>query len=161
LSAGGQTRPLEYHGAQLTTIRFAETEPPVEPAQRGIYNFHPAWTVAHGHFIVGSTAEIVRDVVDELKRLSAEPRPTAAETPRVTSGIDLSFDELLLALNPFRGALVQSMATKHGLTAPQAEQELGVFEGVLKRLGGISTRHVMGPEQFDIRIRIGDAGPAR
>lgn len=155
LSISGEFRVLEHRGTPLANVRFAESNPPVEPAQRGIYNFNPAWTVVEGHFIVGSSAEIVRDVIDEVKRTAEEARPSAGDVVRVTSGMDFSFEELILALKPFQSGLIQSMMAKHGLTPTQAEQELRVLEGLLKRLGGVSLRHLLGPDQYDVRLRIG------
>ncbi|MGQ0633284.1 MAG: hypothetical protein ACT4QC_01630 [Planctomycetaceae bacterium] len=147
---GGQVTSSEHRGAKVTTIRFAEAETLPEPDQRGIYNINPGYSVTRGHLVVGSTTEIVRDVIDELDR-QANAEPVSSTTHRQW----LSLEEVSRALVDYSPRLIREAVLRHGLSTPEAERELDVVCRLLARLGVLRMEANYEAQQFNVRLRLG------
>jgi hypothetical protein len=155
----GEIRPAEYRGAKLTTVRFDGPEQSSPRERRHLLNFDPAFTLTRGHLILGSTSEIVRAVIDELERHTEIP-DTIRTGPGQTHEFQCSLPALADALNLFRGKFVRQIASDRKLTSDEAERELEVLRRFLSRLGQLSSRSNLGPQQFDFVLRVG-ADPDR
>ena len=152
-------RKIDYRGAKLTTFRFAENADAAEPGKAILYNFNPAYTIARGQLILGSTAEIVRDVIDDLERQS---QAGSTADPGVERGVERTTDrqEISLAefgelLKGYQNRFVQGAVHGQGLSPAAAANEIDIIHHLLKRLGSLTTSSVIAPEHFDIRVRLG------
>lgn len=154
VSLAGQIGTAEYRGAKLTTVRFDDPQASSPRERRRLLNFDPAYALSGGHFIVGSTSEIVRDAIDEIARQSEIPA-TASMVQRPTHQFQCSFTELAESLNAFRGKFIRQIASDRKLTTGEAEQEFEVLRRFLSHLGKLSSWCVLGPRQFDFVLRIG------
>jgi hypothetical protein len=164
-SLAGQIGAAEYRGVKLTTVRFDDPQNASPRERRRLLNFDPAYALRGEHLIVGSTSEIVRDVIDDLARQSEIP--AAAPTDRrPTHEFQCSFTELADSLNLFRETFVRQFVSDRKLTNAEAGKEFDVLRRFLSQLGTVSSWSVLGPRQFDFVLRIGaereePAAPAR
>lgn len=164
-SQAGEIKTTDSQGAKLTAIRFSEKQPDSDPQKQLLYNFNPAYSLTRGHLLVGSTAEIVRGLIDELDRLDertgegSRDGATAAgpAQPRVTDSQQITFDDVNLALKTFHARLVREAVLKQGMTVSEAESELTLMDRLFDRLGQMSQTVSVTPQQFDIRLRLGPA----
>jgi hypothetical protein len=152
-------RKIDYRGAKLTTFRFAENADAADPGKAILFNFNPAYTIARGQLILGSTAEIVRDVIDDLERQShagstVEP-PVERSVERTTDRQELSLTEFSELLQGYQNRFVQSMEHGQGQSPAAAAKEIEIVHNVLRRLGSLTTSSVVAPDHFDIRVRLG------
>lgn len=156
---GGEVKPAEYNGAKISTVRFLEKDAKtLTPEQLGRYQFNPAWSVTRGHLIIGSTAEIVRDLIDELDRQKTAALSGPTAPVRVTDEQRLSLAEVSDLLKAFAPRLVRSAVLSRGLSVEEAEKELAIGDRVLRRLGQLSTRYSLGNRQFEMSLRVGTGG---
>lgn len=157
----GEIKPIEYRDARISSIRFAEKPDITDPEKLVLYNFNPSYTLTRGQLIVGSTAEIVRNVIDELDRqglsgASSEPRPS-----RPTDQQQLSLGEFSEFLKGFEPRFIRDAVLGQGLTPSEAGKEIGVLYQVLKRLGSLTSGSVIGGDHFEISVKLGPAEDAR
>ena len=147
---------LDYQGAKLSTFRFAENLDEKDPGKAILYNFNPAYTIARGQLIVGSTAEIVRDLVDELDRQSPPGASPVAESERVTDRQTLALAELGEFLKGFKDRIERDSMQQRGLSPAAAANEYEILQQLLKRVGSLTTSTVVTPEHFELRVRVGN-----
>jgi len=144
------SKTSRYKGAVLTTIRFRDDPAAVRTGDRFRYNFSPTYSITRRHLILGSTREIVRDVIDQLNR-----SPAAEElSPQTTELQYLSGAELAGALQDSSEAIIRGFVLNSGLSLDEASDELGHLVRVLKTLGGVSVRSSFGAEKFEVRLRL-------
>jgi hypothetical protein len=151
----GEIKPSEYRGAKINTIRFTEKPEVTDPQKLALYNFDPSYSLTRGELIVGSTSEIVRNLIDELERQAAAPESTAPRDERPTDQQRLSLHELSEFLKGFQPRLVRDAVLNRGLTPDEAEKEIDVLHQVLRRLGSLSVNSVIGSDHFDFGVRLG------
>ena len=139
--------------AKITTIRFPERSEIAESEKRALYNFNPSYTLTRGQLLVGSTAEIVRDLIDELDRQG--PPPAEARAERQTDRQELSLAGLSEFFKGYQERLVRGAVLGQGLSPAEAENEIAIFHDLLKRLGSVTTSHTISGDHFEIRLRLG------
>ncbi|HEY2253035.1 MAG TPA: hypothetical protein VGH74_18310 [Planctomycetaceae bacterium] len=151
-------KKLDYRGAKLTTFRFAENADENDPGKAILYNFNPAYTIVRGQLILGSTAEIVRDLIDELERPSP-PGPVAEpDGVRTTDRQYISLAELGEFLKGYKDRFERDSMQQRGLSPAAAAMEFEILQQLLKRLGNLTTTHLTAPDHFDVIVRIGAGG---
>src|SRR5262249_9226831 len=148
-------KPSEYRGAKINTIRFTEKPEETDPNKLLLYNFDPSYTLARGHLVVGSTSEIVRNLLDELDRQAAAPESSAPRPERATDRQQLSLGEVSEFLNGFRTRFVRGAGLNQGLTPEEAEKEVDVLQRLLKRVGSLTVNNIIADDHFDFRLRLG------
>jgi hypothetical protein len=151
----GVVKPSEYRGAKINTIRFTEKPEETDPNKILLYNFDPSYTLARGHLVVGSTSEIVRNLIEELDRQAAAPESTAPRPERATDRQQLSLGELSEFLNGYRTRFVRGAVLNQGLTPEEAEKDVDVLQRVLKRVGSLTVNNMIAGDHFDFRLRLG------
>jgi len=150
----GEVKSADYRDAKITTIRFPERADVAESDKRALYNFDPSYTLTRGQLLVGSTAEIVRDLIDELDR-QGPPAAAEARPERQTDRQELSLAGLSEFLKGYQEQFVRGAVLGHGLSPADAEKEIAIFHDLLKRLGSVTTSHTISGDHFEIRLRLG------
>jgi hypothetical protein len=139
----------DYRGATLYQARYLT--PPGEPQQTVelIYNFSPTCAMVKNHFIIASTAELARQLIDELQR---------DETARATNNnvqAVLNLEHLAAVLTDNEQALVtQNMLTK-GNTRAEAQSEVALVLRVLRELGTAELRLTPADGRLELETRVG------
>jgi hypothetical protein len=151
----GEIKPSEYRGAKINTVRFTEKPDVTEPDKLILYNFDPSYSLTRGELVVGSTAEIVRNVIDELDRQAAAPEATAPRPERPTDRQQLSLGELSGFLKGYQPRLIREAVLNRGLAPAEAEKEIEVLHQVLGRLGSLTVSSVIAGDHFDFGLRLG------
>lgn len=151
----GTIRSTSYKNATLVGLKLRDDDKTAGTGSKLRYSANPAYTLTRGHFIVGSTEEIVRTVIDELDRLAAAP-PVAAGASHVTDMQQLSFAQLGDEIKSLRDRFVRNAVLNQGLSVSEADCEVEIFRRVLARLGRLTTRTTLTADEFEFRLRIGE-----
>jgi hypothetical protein len=151
----GETRQSDYRGAKINTVRFSEKPEIADSDKRVLYNFTPSYSLTRGELIVGSTAEIVRNLIDELDRQAAAPRAAAPAEERSTDRQELSFTELSELLKGYVPRLIRGAVSDRGLSPADAEKEIDVLRRVLIRVGQLTSVTMIADDHFEISVRVG------
>ncbi|MBI3861981.1 MAG: hypothetical protein HY290_08795, partial [Planctomycetia bacterium] len=125
------------------------------PNNPTLYHLNPAYTLARRQLIIGSTAEIVRDVIDDLDRQAAFPVGTAISAERFTDQQELFLGDISDFLREFHERFVRGAILKQGLTHDDASKEIGVLHSLLSRVGSVRTGHVIANDHFDLFLQAG------
>jgi hypothetical protein len=153
----GEIKPSDYRGAKISTIRFTEKPDVTDPGKLALYNFDPSYSLTRGQLVVGSTAQIVRNLIDELEREAEAPEAAAPRPEHPTDRQQLSLAELGEFLKGYQSRLVRSAVLNQGLAPVEAEKEFAVFQQLLKRLGNLKASYVIAPDHFGLNLRLGPA----
>lgn len=155
----GEIKPSEYRGAKISTVRFTEKPDETAPEKLALYNFDPSYSLTKGALIVGSTAGIVRNLIDELERQAADSAvPTTSPTAsRATDRQQLSLAELSELFRGYQARFVRGAVLNQGLAPADAEKEVDVLYQLLKRLGSVTAGSVIAGDRFDFSLRFGPA----
>lgn len=146
------TRKAEHRDAELTGLWYADDPNSAASGNRVRFNFNPTWTITRGHFLLGSTGEIVRDAIDALDRepeLKREPGPTEVQV------LDLSAAGAALA--DFDEGIIRGSVFDNGWMIADAENELAVLRRILEAVGRLETRAGFRDGGFEYRVLIGPA----
>jgi hypothetical protein len=138
----------------VTTFRFAEKIAEGDPGKAVLLNFNPAWALAQKQIIIGSTAEIVRDLIDDLDRPDAAG---SSQDERATDMQQVSLAEVSQFLMGFQERFVRGAVLEQGLTPKDAAKDIEVLHQLLKRIGTLTTSYVIAGDRFDINLRLGPA----
>lgn len=149
---GITTRESEHRGAKLVGWWFRDDPQAVASGNRVQYNFAPTYSITRGHFIVGSTREIVEQVIEALDREAESGGAALAEY--ATERQLLSMSEVAAALRGIQGSFVRNLAIEQGLTVPEAEQEFDVLTRVAAAIGRVTTESRFTDDAFEYRLRI-------
>jgi hypothetical protein len=135
LGFGQQNQPRfmlslqEYKDFKIQGARFFERAA-AKPDAEGIHlrhNFSPACATAGRYFVLGSTIEIVEDVIDALGNPAAPPETTGQNII-----LEADMAQVIHLLSQNKETLVSQSMVQNGNTREQAEQEISVL---LKALG--------------------------
>ncbi len=149
----GEIKATEHRGAKISTVRFTERADITDPQKLVLYNFDPSYALNRGNLIVGSSSEIVRNLIDELEH--QETDALAPQAGRATDRQQLSFVALSDLIQEYDARLVQGAVRQQGLAQADAEKEVDILHRVLKRLGGLTVESVIADDQFDFSLRLG------
>ncbi len=156
LIQGGEQRVLtvreEYKGAQTTSFVFQETDQEVRMRARDQYNFRVTGSITRGHFILGTTPTIVRNLIDELD----QPRESFADPGPFTERQQLSFPRLARQLGRMQSSALRKIVLDTGWTVEKAEHEYQVGLDLLSSLSEAKVSIGENADGFGIEIIVGD-----
>jgi hypothetical protein len=157
----GQPRLMlanEIHkGFEIQAAHFLEK--PAKGDGAGVHlrhNFRPACTIAGRYFVLGSTVEIVKDVIDAIGDVHAPPQTTPHN---IIFEADVSHINHVLRQN--KAPLISQNMVSGGNTRQQAEQE---FDTLVKVLGLFSQGHITWtaePKSMQVELAIEFAKPQK
>ena len=126
----------EYRGVRISKAEYVP-DAGIEDGAAGIaYNFSPACAQVGDRFILGSTASVVRALVDELQKPDAE-RLTADNAL-----LELDLQQLGLVLADNRETLIAQNMLEDGNTREEAEGQISLLLDVLRLMRKSSLRLV-------------------
>lgn len=140
-----------YKEAEIISLRFAEDPATVAQGDRIRYNFEPAYAVYHGHVIFGSTIQIVRDAMDHL---ATQPEQIVPAQAGQTEQQLYQFAEFAGLVDDLRETSLREAALGQGLSVPDAEHELGVFQELLRSLGELHVTAGDTERGFEYRLEL-------
>jgi hypothetical protein len=148
-------KKVDYRDARITTFRFSELAAGSDPNKAFLFHLNPAFALSHGHLILGSTAEIVRDLIDDLDRLKSLATESGSQTERVTDRQQLFLGEAAEFLKDFQDQIVRDAVRKQDIETEVAEQDARLFYKILERIGRIATSHVIAGDHFEFTVTVG------
>jgi len=144
-------QPIEYEGAVLHRLSQPHTPRDIARRDAVAYNFRPAHTISRGHFILGTTPQIVEQVIVALdEQADAAPEPPADTTSE--QFVDLR--ELSTALERLRDGIVRQSVLERGLDVETAGDDLDVLLSILELFESQTIRGVFTENGFEQRINI-------
>lgn len=149
---------VPYKTAEVSAMKFAEDTASVMNSDRVRYNFEPTYTVTRGHLIVGSTAGIVRNLIDDLDRLKTVSVQQLPSEPGMTERQIVRFEELAGIVDDLHGLSVRNAVLNDGLTIAEAEHELGILQQLVSTLGQLQVEAGFTPQGFEYRIHLQPTG---
>ena len=149
-----RTKEFKHNDAELLSLVFDDSEAEAAKGNRVRFNASPTFTVTRGHFVIGSTREIVEQVVDELARQADQP---AAAQTATTSRQRTSLPAAAEVAQGFQAPLVRNIVFGQGLSVEEAGHELGVLLKLVSGLGQISVRSGFDDAGYNYRVQLGPA----
>lgn len=146
------TQKLDHEGAVLQQISQPHTERDIVRRDRVAYNFRPTYTITRGHLIVGTTPDIVRQVIDALDAQNREGRN--ALQPGQTSRQFVNIDAMAAALDCLRDAIIRRTVLDTGVSVDHAERDLDVLLEILRLFNTKQVDGAFTPEGFEHRVTV-------
>ena len=142
----------DYRDARLTVMSLSEQPDVVRRGSLARYNFRVTHTITRGHFIVGTTPEIVQDVIDALDNESVGLDPIdSGETEQQSLDLRAAAD----AVTALQAAFERGLILNSGWTDEEARQELEVWTRLLAAWGSLATSTRYDDDSFEYSITIG------
>lgn len=145
---------IQYKTAEVSAMKFAEDAASVMNSDRVRYNFEPTYSLTRGHLVVGSTGDIVRNLIDELDRLQTVSVPQSPSAPGPTERQIVRFAELAGVVEDVHGLSVRNAVLNDGLTISEAGRELSILQQLVSALGQLQVQAGFDPRGFEYRIQI-------
>lgn len=142
----------DYRDARLTVMSLSEAPDVVRRGSLARYNVRVTHTITRGHFIVGTTPEIVQDVIDALDHDSLGRDPLA-EGETEQQSFDLH--AVAEAVAQLQAAFERGLILNAGWTDEDARQELQVWTQLLADWKSLSTSTRYDADSFEYSITIG------
>lgn len=159
---GMLTKTEEYKGVTITASQFLPPAKPKAAAAKNatsgnplVYNFSPATAQVGRYFVLGSTIQIVRDLIDQLNGGRESP---ALTTDNVLIEIDAAGVADLLQQN--RDPLIHQNMASEGHTREQAEREIDTLLQLARLFGPMRATWTVEPTAMRIGIELRFAATA-
>ncbi len=136
---------------QIQTAHFYERAA-AKSAQAGVHlrhNFSPSCTIAGRYFVLGSTTEIVKDVIDALGDVNSPPKTTAHNIV-----FDADMAQIIEILAQNKEPLISQNMVSGGNTREQAEQEIGTLLKVLGLFGKGQLTWTAEPKSMHVNLSV-------
>lgn len=159
LIMGGEQRIItsehDHAGAKLVTLSLSEDPAEQQRGSSARYNFRVSYAFARGHFVIGTTPQVVRDVLDAIDRgRDVPPGGQPGETER--QQLDLA--RLAEAVQALRAGLTRGLVLNSGWESDVAQRELDVWTSLLSDLGSADAAAGVDADGFHYRVTIGRQG---
>jgi len=139
----------EYRNATLYQASYLPQpgEPPKTVEVN--HNFRPTCATFQNHFIIASTAELARQLIDELHR-NEKPQATTDNIHAM-----LNLDQLAATLADNEQALIVQNMLEKGNTRAEAARELALLLQVLREMGKAEMRLTPGKGVLELEATLG------
>jgi hypothetical protein len=146
-----------YKGFEIQAAHFPERASKGDgPGVHLRHNFRPACTVAGRYFVLGSTVQIVKDVLDSIGDVQAAP---ATVPQNIVFEADVTQINQVLQQN--RSPLVSQNMVSGGNTREQAEQEFDTLVKLLGLFGGANASWSADPNAMHVDVSVDFKGPQK
>lgn len=143
-----------HRQSTLTSFRWREDAETQARGGRIRYQFSPTYAFAHRHFVVGTTTEIVTQLIDALEEEALQRPADVAEG--VTEQSLVSARQLGAALADFRGALETSSVLESGLPPNLASNDLNALVQALEAVGMVRSTLWIEDRRFEAKLTVGE-----
>jgi hypothetical protein len=143
----------QYKGCKLVGYRFPEDKPLKGDVNDLRFNFTPCFTRVGDQFVVSSTIELCRELVELIQKEGNTPTRGQASTTR-TSLFGLGAAAYLQTIGDL---LTTQVALDQAVTPQEARQQLKVLFDLVRGLGelALEARFHEKAFQYDFRLRVG------
>jgi hypothetical protein len=143
----------EYGGCPIVAYRFREDVPLKADVNDLRFNFSPCFTRVGDQFVISSTLELCRELVDVLKKEDKSPArgaPFAARTRVYGAGV-------ATLLQGFEDQLVTQAILDQAVPPGAAREQVKAFIALVRRLGDLNleTSYLDKEFRYDIRMTAG------
>jgi hypothetical protein len=156
LIMSGENRMLttehEFAGAKLVQLSLSEDAAEQRRGSSVRYNFRTTYSFTRGHFVVGTTPQIVQQVIEALDREAAG----ADQIPQGATEVQ-QFDlaRLADAVRTLRNGLARGLVLNSGWDLDEAEREIDVWADLLTSLNRVETSAGFDGDGFHYHVTIG------
>jgi hypothetical protein len=155
LIMSGENRMLttehEYAGAKLVQVSLSEDAAEQRRGSSVRYNFRTTYSFTRGHFVIGSTPQIVQHVIDALDR----PAAGADQVPGATEVQIFDLARLGDAVQTLRSGVARGLVLNSGWDLDEAEREIDVWTNLLTSLDRAQTSAGIDGDGFRYHVTIG------
>jgi hypothetical protein len=154
------TKFEEEHGhSKISGYRFVENDANKSLGDGILFNFTPCRARVGSQYIISSTVELARLLIDEIEKADADKTSSPqqafdAMSGPVTHQSRLSFAGLSDYLAGTKKQLITQNMLEQGNTTEDAEKEVSLFLGLLDHLGRIETTTKYLPDQYQFDAKI-------
>lgn len=141
----------KHGGSKIVGYRFPEDKPLKEDAGDIRFNFSPCFTRVGDQFVLCSTIELCRELVDALEKEGTAPERGAPATVQMR-GFAEGFANLL---DKGMDALITQTILDQSVSLDEARGQAGDFIALVKKLGNLRIESRYTDRQFGYDIRIG------
>jgi hypothetical protein len=141
----------QYKDCKLVGYRFPEDKPSKGDVNDLRFNFMPCFTRVGDQFVVSSTMELCRELVDLIHKEGNAPARGQAATTRAR----LYSSGAAAYLQTIEDLLVTQVTLDQAVTPEEGRQEVKVFLDMIRKLGALSleARFHNKTFQYDVRLR--------
>lgn len=138
-----------YKDCQITTYRFREDAPFKADVNDLRFNFTPSFARVGDQFIVASTVELCRDLVDEVQTEAKAP-PAASAACRRFRLVPGGFADLAKA---YADSLVTQTILDQAVPPAEAREQVKAFVQWVRGLGPVDAEEAYTPDSFRFDLR--------
>jgi hypothetical protein len=143
----------KYAGCDLVGYRFDEDKPLKQDVNDLRFNFSPCFVRVGNQFVIGSTIELGRELVDLLQKEAKGTAKGAAATSRMriySAGVAAGLESI-------EDQLVTQAILDQAVPAEKAQAEVKAFLKLLRELGTLNLEATFGAKDFhyDLRTKAG------
>jgi hypothetical protein len=136
----------EYHGCKLVSYRFLADKLPSQGGKRFPTSISPTFGAVKDQFLLSSTVELARELVDELQQ---EPRGTTV----AASCWKLSAAGIAASLRPLAGQLQAQFVLGQALPPEEAQKQVAALFRLLEGLGYLEAISIYQPQDYSLELR--------
>jgi hypothetical protein len=147
-SQAGLRMVEEQHAGQTLVSYYFKEDKAFDKDPGGVrFNFSPCFAQVGEHFVVSSTAELGRDLIDSVSKPSREPASPA--TMRTT----IFADGVAQAIGASQEQVLTQLILSQALPPGQAKQELQRTLALVERLGNLHVELNYDPQALRLDVR--------
>jgi hypothetical protein len=141
----------QYKDCKLVGYRFPEDQPLKGDVNDLRFNFTPCFTRVGDQFVVSSTMDLCRELVDLIQKEGTAPARGDTSTAR----IGLYGSGVAAYLQTIEGLLITQVALDQAVTPKEARQQVKTFLDMIRGLGVLTLEPRFHDKtfQYDIRLR--------
>lgn len=129
LQFGLKMTHTEHDGVKIVAYRFPEGKPLAEDTENIRFNFEPCYAVVGDQFVVGSTVEVCKKLIDEVKRTAKLP-----PSPAVWRGKGFA-DGGAKLLATLSEPVITNAILRQGVGIEEARQQVADLAAFIRTLG--------------------------
>ncbi len=139
-----------YKDCQITTYRFREDSPLQADVNDVRFNFTPSFARVGDQFVVASTVELCRDLVDEVQTEAKAPPAAASGVCRRFRLVSDGFADLAMA---FEDSLVTQTILDQAVPPAEARAQVQAILQWIRGLGAVDAEEAYAADSFRFDVR--------
>jgi hypothetical protein len=140
----------KHNGCSIVGYRFPEDAPLKVDVNDLRFNFSPCFTRVGDQFVLCSTLELCREMIDLLKKEGTSPERGVASTERMRFYAEGTADSLLAG----EDALIAQTVLDQAVSPEEARQQARAFAAWVRQLGTLTQATTYTDKEFHYDIRL-------